>query len=181
MMKWILFATALYSFVIYGLAIRKVFSREYGVEFPMKLMQIAGLCGAVVHLWRLAVLESENRLAMWLAALTYFMALGVFLSARKAISIHRLSLAFSRDVPKLLVEQGIYRYVRHPFYLAYSLTWLAGVIATPTLWTYVTASAMLVLYWRAAKFEEGKFAASALATEYELYRQRAGMFFPKLP
>ena len=34
------------------------------------------------------------------------------------------------DTPASLNQSGPYRFVRHPFYTSYSLTWLAAAVAT---------------------------------------------------
>jgi protein-S-isoprenylcysteine O-methyltransferase Ste14 len=104
----------------------------------------------------------------------------VFLAAKRALRGHRLTLAFSSDTPRFLVENGIYSRVRHPFYLAYTLTWLGGVIAVPGAWTLSTTIVMLILYWAAALLEEKKFASSDYAESYAAYRSRSGMFWPTL-
>jgi protein-S-isoprenylcysteine O-methyltransferase Ste14 len=68
--------------------------------------------------------------------------------------------------------------MRHPFYLAYTLTWTAGLISAPSLGTLLSTGLMFVVYWRAAKHEEGKFSDSRIAKEYSEYQKRTGMFLP---
>lgn len=77
-----------------------------------------------------------------------------------------------------IVRKGPYRYVRHPFYAAYNLTWVAGYAATG--WWPLAASAVLMgaIYDRFARQEELSFLNSALAAEYRDYRRRTGKYLP---
>jgi len=78
------------------------------------------------------------------------------------------------------VTVGPYRYVRHPFYLSYSLFWLAGAVAVP-YWPMIVGSlGMLTLYYRAAAQEEQTIARSGLSAEYEAYKRTTGMFLPRI-
>src|SRR5205807_8586540 len=81
-----------------------------------------------------------------------------------------LSAAFSPDTPQHLFDGGPYRFIRHPFYCSYLLTWTAGIVATAWLWLLPSLAVMLVIYLRAAVVEEEKFARSPLAGAYERYR-----------
>jgi protein-S-isoprenylcysteine O-methyltransferase Ste14 len=76
------------------------------------------------------------------------------------------------------MQDGPYRFVRHPFYACYLLTWAAGAIATGRVSLMFTFLTMLVIYASAARMEERKFEGSPLATSYRRYRARTGMFVP---
>lgn len=93
-----------------------------------------------------------------------------------------LTLAFSKDEPHHLVCEGPYRYVRHPFYLSYTIFWIAGCIATLNIILFLSIPIMLFLYYLAASMEEKKFLASPLAESYINYKKNTGMFFinPKI-
>jgi len=174
------FVVALISFAIYGYAIKKVFSREHGVDLRMKLLQMLGAIFALAHLWYLWRSGSQNY-SLHVAALIFYVAgLGAFVAAIRALKGYRLTLAFSPDAPKTLIDQGIYGYIRHPFYLAYSLTWIGGVVAAPSLVTAVSTLIMVVFYVSAARIEERKFLSTELAPSYELYRHRTGMLWPRV-
>ncbi len=92
----------------------------------------------------------------------------------------RFPLAFSPDAPALLDTQGPYQVVRHPFYLAYLLFWVATALAVPGLLPWAVPAVMAALYTAAAAKEEAEFADSILASEYQRYRMRTGMFTPML-
>jgi len=79
---------------------------------------------------------------------------------------------------RVLVTTGPYRRVRHPMYLAHFLIFLCVLLqrfAPPTLALYVVFVLGQVVR---ARIEERKLAQSF--PEYEEYRRRTGMFFPKL-
>jgi protein-S-isoprenylcysteine O-methyltransferase Ste14 len=110
----------------------------------------------------------------------YAAALGLWVWAVATTRGAELALAFSRDAPIGLVNRGPYRYLRHPFYAAYTLYWLAGCLATLAWWVAVPSAAAIGLYVMAAQSEERKFAASPLADAYAAYRATTGMFVPLL-
>ena len=116
----------------------------------------------------------------WAAAPVYAAALGLWAWTVAATRDAQLTLAFSRDLPNALVDRGPYRYVRHPFYTAYTLYWVAGCLATLPWWVAAPSAMAIGLYVLAAQSEERKFAASRLADAYAAYQARTGMFFPLL-
>jgi protein-S-isoprenylcysteine O-methyltransferase Ste14 len=177
-MKGALIGFAVLSFLLYGRAIRHTFSRDHGVNRRMRMLEGAGVLSALIHVAALAVTPlggGRGALALGL----YLGALGVFGAAKRAVAGYCLTLAFSPDVPAKLLSTGIYGYVRHPFYLAYSLTWLAGCVGAPAVATAVTAALMIGSYVYAAKEEEAKFKQSPVAASYESYRSRAGFLWPR--
>jgi len=93
---------------------------------------------------------------------------------------NRLSAAFSSDTPQHIVNRGVYKYVRHPFYLSYLLTYLGGFIGSQNLWAIIGFIIPLVIYWRATMYEEEKFMRSPLKKEYMDYKESTGRFLPKM-
>ncbi len=91
-----------------------------------------------------------------------------------------LRIAFAAEGPEGLVRQGPYRIVRHPFYVSYMVAWLAGVVGSEMYLTIIPALVLCYLYYAAAKHEESQFLSSPMKNDYEAYRQKVGMFFPKL-
>jgi protein-S-isoprenylcysteine O-methyltransferase Ste14 len=180
-MNFILLVVAASSFAIYAWAIRVLFSHDAGVDRRMQLIQVLGSLFAIAQLWSLWSAPRAVTIRGIAALMVYVAALAVFLAAKRALRDYRLSLAFSPDAPARIVESGVYGYVRHPFYLAYMMTWAAGALAAPQLMTYAACLLMGTLYFSAARFEERKFAQSALAAEYQRYRQRVGMCLPRRP
>jgi protein-S-isoprenylcysteine O-methyltransferase Ste14 len=174
-----LLAIAAVSFVVYAHAIRYLFSRDHGIDGRMRVLQIAGTISAVIHVAALATSSSTGPRAST-ALFVYMAGLFLFFWAKRSVAGQRLTLAFSKDIPAVLVTRGVFRYVRHPFYLAYTLTWIAGLVAAPSLWTGGSAASMLAIYVYAANAEEAKFSESGLSGQYEAYRLRAGLLWPRL-
>ncbi|MDE2240757.1 MAG: isoprenylcysteine carboxylmethyltransferase family protein, partial [Rhodospirillales bacterium] len=118
--------------------------------------------------------------AFWPVALGLFIAsLAVFAAAVSASRHTPPTLAFDTDAPNFLLQHGPYRYVRHPFYLAYVLFWLGTAVATQAWFGWAAPLVMTALYIQAASREERKFATSELAGAYKAYCGRAGMFWPR--
>lgn len=99
------------------------------------------------------------------------------------VASHRVpvSLWHQRDdAPQSIVTHGPYRWVRHPFYVAFLLL-LAGT-AMVTRDAIALASLALgasILSWTARR-EERRLAESAFGAEYRAYRARTGRFVPRL-
>jgi protein-S-isoprenylcysteine O-methyltransferase Ste14 len=77
-----------------------------------------------------------------------------------------------------IVKQGPYRYIRHPFYAAYNLIWLAGFVATASWPLGVAAVIMAVVYDRFAHDEERGFLSSSLTSNYRKYMRGTGKYLP---
>ena len=61
------------------------------------------------------------------------------------------------------------------------ITWLAGPLVISNPWMVLVSGIMVMLYYTAAKHEENQFLSSPnTSSAYEVYRQHAGMFLPKL-
>ncbi len=144
--------------------------RELGILFSGGIaLSIAGTTNQAVQIW--GVLPG---LACLLASLA------LFSWARAAISGRFFSYLGSRDTPQFVFTGGPYAYLRHPFYTSYLLALLAGCLMFPGVLTLAGAAAAATGMYATARFEEGKFADSPLAAEYDAYKRRTGRFFPKL-
>jgi protein-S-isoprenylcysteine O-methyltransferase Ste14 len=137
------------------------------------------LCGSA----QVAVLiAAEDVPVAWRVVGLFLFAIAhvMFWSAAAAHGRNRPCVAFSTDVPERLVESGPYRLVRHPFYSAYLLAWIAGAAVTATPWLLATAGVMGLVYLTAARAEEAGFLASRVAEQYRSYQRRTGLFLPRL-
>jgi protein-S-isoprenylcysteine O-methyltransferase Ste14 len=166
------------SLAIYGRAMRRFFSKPGGDNTGMKLIRALGVVSAILHLGAIAVTPNTSAMQFAAGFALYVFGLGLFLWTIRTHGQIPVSAAFSPDCPSRLVSRGPYRFVRHPFYLAYMLTWTAGYISTGRLFLLPTIAAMAVVYARAARVEEEKFAHSSLAAAYASYRASTGTFFP---
>ncbi len=84
------------------------------------------------------------------------------------------------DTPQELVTHGPYSRIRHPFYAAYLLAFLAAVSICPTAGTVgVLIYAAFLLNHTAAR-EEQRLRASEFGTQYRAYTARTGRFLPRM-
>lgn len=178
--RFVIILLFLACFTSFGWAMRRFFLKPSGGVAGMLAIKLSGTAFALLHLYCLLrpplLLFGPEQL--YTAALIYVFSLALFWWALLTNRNKPLSAVFSLDAPVHLVQQGPYRVIRHPFYSAYLLSWLAGVVATGRLWLMLTVAIMIVLYYRAARYEESKFAASALGASYRWYRSRTGLFLP---
>lgn len=175
--QWVPAALLLVCLASFAWGMECFFVRPEGMTRGMRLIGVLGAVFGSVHV--LTLLSMPSRPAQRAAASAmYLCALGLYWWA---ISVNRrrpLSAAFSSDAPVGLVQRGPYRFVRHPFYCSYLLTWTAGAAATGTWWLMLTVVVMLAIYIYAARLEERKFQSTDLAGLYETYRSRTGRFLP---
>ncbi len=82
----------------------------------------------------------------------------------------RFMAIFGDGVPTAIVQHGPYRWVRHPFYVAYSLFWCGGWAMSGAPMAGAAACAMVGLYVVAARGEERVIASSPLRDTYAAYR-----------
>ncbi len=103
------------------------------------------------------------------------------------IGTHRIPLALwhqdpENDKPQCVVIWGSYKYIRHPFYSAFIVAFIAAVLIAPH-WLIVALGLymFLLLNYTASKEEkrlsqeEGSF-----GSEYTEYMKHTGRFFPKM-
>jgi protein-S-isoprenylcysteine O-methyltransferase Ste14 len=177
-----IFSTALTGFdaticfAAFSWGVKKHFRSTGAMPLGMKLTSLLSLVLFTGFLWLIA----QGASGLWLVSLGLFTAsLAVFAAAVAASRYTPPTLAFDTDSPNFLLQHGPYRYVRHPFYLAYVLFWLGTAVAVHSMLGWIAPLAMTALYIEAASREERKFASSDLAGAYKAYRARAGMFWPR--
>lgn len=160
-------------------AMRKFFSKPSGDNSGMKVIRATSASFAVIHIAAILLTPDVSARQCLTASTLYLAALGLFFWSIRVNWQSSLSAAFSPDCPRHLVNRGPYHWVRHPFYCAYLLTWLAGFVATGRWWLLPTIAVMAAVYLEAARREEEKFAGSQLAQAYREYKQSTGRFLPK--
>ncbi len=179
-LKLLLVLVASGTFIIVGVAAAHFFRRPVtGAGWRMRLHEGTAIVFALAHVATLAVSPTLGRVPMLVALACYGAGLGLFVWAQETVKHAPPLLAFSDMAPEHLVECGPYRLVRHPFYLAAMLVWVAGVIATASLWLLASAFWMAAASAVAAYEEEQRYEASPFADRYRRYRARTGMFVPR--
>lgn len=172
------------AFSSFGFGIRFYFSKPQGKTLPMYLVSEVGIAICLVHLGLVAYHGvwhghlSVRALALGLSL--YLGSLAVYWWSIYTVRHQRLSFAYSEDMPQLLIEAGPYRYVRHPFYSAYTLCFLAAPLTLGSWWLLTTAAFMFMVYRQSAVMEERKFSDSDFGEQYRAYAARTGRFVPRL-
>jgi protein-S-isoprenylcysteine O-methyltransferase Ste14 len=166
------------SLASFGWAMRKFFVKPSGDNTGMKVIRASSTAFSVLHVGTMLATPGIPARQAFAAAVVYLLALALFFWSIRVNRQNFLSAAFSLDSPRHLVNWGPYRWIRHPFYCAYLMTWSAGFVATGRWWLLPSVAIMFVVYLRAARVEEQKFASSPLAEAYREYRESTGQFLP---
>lgn len=77
------------------------------------------------------------------------------------------------------VARGLYKYIRHPQYVALALTGLGAAIYWSRFIVWLMFATMIYLYYVLAKQEE-RICLLKFGDTYAAYLKKTGMFFPKL-
>lgn len=96
------------------------------------------------------------------------------------IGKHKLLVAGSEERPLHFFSDGPFKIVRHPFYLTYILSYLGTFISTLNFPYLLLVILLLYFYFKTAREEESLFETSDFIELYTQYRNKTGMFFPKL-
>ena len=135
--------------------------------------------GLVTIVTTLGTRETVGGWALLIGGMLGIGAQAVFWAAIGAHGIHRPSGAFATTAPSWLVRQGPYRWVRHPFYTAYAMAFVAGAVFAQSRWLWVVPAWMVTMYVLAARQEERLIMSSPLAPAYSAYRKEVGAFCPR--
>jgi protein-S-isoprenylcysteine O-methyltransferase Ste14 len=166
------------AFVSFAWGLKHHFRIEGGM--PSRMSRLSACSTAAFLLFVGLALVSGVGFAAGLSAIALFLAGSIlFWWAVWTTSARPPAIAHTDNIPTMIHADGPYSYVRHPFYLAYSLGWLGTAIAGgPIQW--IPAVLIIGWYYRTAHEEEQHFATSALATEYALYREKTGLILPRV-
>lgn len=174
-------AISVVCFLSFAWGVRKFFTWPSGKTWPMYLVSEVGTLIALTHMFFLYRAIGDGA---WVgdavAVALYLAGLGLFWWSVRTNQRRPLSFAYSDDSPEHLVKHGPYGFVRHPFYTAYTMGWLAAPVAVGEPWLLLTTAFMFIVYRQSAVQEERKFLESELAEDYRQYLQQTGRFLPRL-
>jgi protein-S-isoprenylcysteine O-methyltransferase Ste14 len=183
-MAWATLIMAAACFSSFAIGIRFYFVKPAKKTLPMYLVTEVGFVISLLHLGLLAHRGVWHQLldkrALAGAIALYAGSLILYSWALRTVLDHRLTFAYTKDMPKVLIDAGPYRYVRHPFYTAYTMCYLAAPVALMAWWLLPTVVFMFLVYRQSAVMEERKFAGSELQAAYSDYAGRTGRFLPRL-
>ena len=127
-------------------------------------------------IWKLSFLDHAPVKIAAMAAMCFSLLLfALFISsAGRAIR----SAVEAGEKPTLITN-GIYRYIRHPCYLAFLVEALGIFLIIPNVITLAVLIYTCIVTFGHSVEEERKL-MKIYGEEYEQYRRKAGRFFPKL-
>jgi protein-S-isoprenylcysteine O-methyltransferase Ste14 len=178
-MRWSLIVSLSLSYAVYAWAFARFFARSGPRTVRLRLLAALGTVAALAQAVSIWFYLTPNAPRIVLSICLCLLALGLFASACRATRAQPLPLAFDPARAARIVTEGPYRYVRHPFYISYSLTWLAGALATSWWPAWLMAGLMLCAYACAAASEEQALLRSH-PDDYANYRARTGAFVPRV-
>jgi protein-S-isoprenylcysteine O-methyltransferase Ste14 len=155
-------------------------SKGAGDELGPNLVMMDFIMGGTLPAWMLGLFYLPIAPVNGsVAAVLLVISLALYEWARHTIRRRRFGIAFADQVPDAVCAEGPYRWVRHPLYFSYLVAYLAVLVALPHWVTAGIFTSNIVLFAFAARNDEKKLAASALAADYAAYRERTGMFVPR--
>lgn len=179
-LDWVLLAVALATAIIIAVAMQDFFL-DARISTPrLRGLQDLGVAIAVTHFGAIALLGSVGPNWAIAAIGMYVGATLLFLSALEAARRVPLPRTFVDDpLPKALITRGPFAVIRHPFYLSYSIAWLAAPVATHGPLVTVLALLAIGIYAAAARREE-KLLEDRFGEAYRHYKNGTGMVVPSL-
>lgn len=166
------------AFASFAWGLKAHFRAEGGM--PVRMRRLSQASTAAFALFCGLVLWSGVGTVAAIAAIALFAAGGgLFWWAVRTTRARPPAVAHTDNIPTMIHTDGPYAYVRHPFYLAYCLAWVATAIAGGPL-QWVPAALIIAWYYKTAREEEQHFAGSAVAQEYAAYRDSTGLILPRI-
>jgi protein-S-isoprenylcysteine O-methyltransferase Ste14 len=179
-LDWVLIAVALATAIIIAVAMQDFFVDSRVNNPKVRALQDLSVGLAVLHFGVLLLRGSAGPNWAIAGIGLYVAATLLFLSALEAARRVPLARALVDDpMPKALITTGPFAVIRHPFYVAYSLAWLAAPVATHGPLAAVLAVVAIAVYVVAARREE-RLLEERFGEAYRTYKLGTGMLVPSV-
>jgi protein-S-isoprenylcysteine O-methyltransferase Ste14 len=179
-LDWVLLAVASATAIIIAVAMQDFFVESRVNNPRIRALQDMGLVFAVSHFGVIVLRGSAGPNWAIAGIAMYVAATLLFLSALEAARRVPLPRTFVDDpMPKGLLTSGPFAVIRHPFYVAYSLAWLAAPVATHGPLVTIVALIQIGIYVIAARREERRL-EDRFGEAYRTYKLGTGMLLPSL-
>jgi protein-S-isoprenylcysteine O-methyltransferase Ste14 len=167
-------------FLVFANARRTAFSRNDKTAAGRSSLARAGNLAAAATIANFYFAASNrNWIGVLVAIALFCLSIVLFRRALAAFDGLKPGIAYTTSPPDILVFKGPYSSVRHPIYLAYIMAWMGAFGLAPTLLSVGILFGMVILYYRAATFEESLILSSAVSDQYEKYRKDTAMIIPR--
>ena len=154
-LDWVLLAVATATAIIIAVAMQDFFVDSRVSNPKIRALQDVGVGIAVTHFGVLLVRGSAGPGWAIAGIAMYVAATMLFLSSVEAARRVPLARTLVDDpMPKALITTGPFGVIRHPFYVAYSLAWLAAPVATHGPLIALLSIGAIGVYVFAARREE---------------------------
>lgn len=130
-------------------------------------------CYAIDFDWSLGFSHFFKTIGLLFAIVGFLIALIAILQLNKNLS------PFPTPKEKaVLLENGLYKFVRHPIYSGLLLLFYGYGIYVDSIYKLLISSLLLVLFYFKTNYEERLLELKF--QDYSLYKQKVGRFFPKI-
>jgi protein-S-isoprenylcysteine O-methyltransferase Ste14 len=164
----------------YAIGKSETIASARGFRWVYRYLQLSTILVAVAPQWSDHTIWIKLFSIEWLTLTGLVIAslgLAVFIWAKCSLG-QAYSPCFDSLVPQSLVNNGPYRWVRHPIYTGNLLLLLGLFLASGSLWLVMNTAILAAYYYRAAVDEER--ALSNQFPEYAGLLARTGRFLPRL-
>ena len=127
-----IFILAVLCFASFGWGMRRHFRIDGPMSRYTRMTALLGAAGAALDLYLLAPLVIEWRGQASVIVALFAAGLAIFWRAVAETRNKGLYAIGTRGVPPRRITTGLYRWLRHPLYLSYTLVWIACWLASGT-------------------------------------------------
>jgi len=128
--------------------------------------------------WAIAIIATRHLMINPVAVLGFFMiAVGFFLLVMALFPILRVP-GQTRSLPKRLVVEGPYQYVRHPIYLSHFLLIGGSALACGAIKIWYETPILLGMAAIGGKYEESRRLLPLFGKTFEQYRAKTHFLLP---
>lgn len=179
-LDWVLLAVASATAIIIAVAMQDFFLDARANTPRLRALQDLGVAIAVSHFGVIAMRGSAGPkwaiagIAMYVAATLLFLS---SLEAARRVPLPRTLV--EDQAPKALITRGPFAVIRHPFYVSYSLAWLATPVATHGPFVTLMALVAIGIYIAAARREE-RLLEDRFGEAYRTYKHGTGRVLPSI-
>lgn len=154
------------------------FARKEREPTGATLLTIATVSGTGLNVWHAIWHPNTVGLDADLAIGISLIAFIVFFAAIRATRDGGLSLAFSDRTPDLVIDRGIYRVIRHPFYASYILYWVSWLPLTSLDPVACLIAAIMIVAYTLAALKEERLLSARFGPRYSALERRTWRFIP---